>query len=271
MMDTTPGTVRTADLRLARLHLRLGSLTLARAELEALAGSGDLDDDGLVDLAEARWRTGDLAGAGEAAGVALEAGAEVLTALVVAAEASAQAGRTAEARRQASRALDVAGGAIDDVFAGMPRASIWPGDPGREPSAPVPLFDPDVTTDRIAVTSGTRAGHQRAPVPGLWDETAATDVALPDPDTAFASGRVSLRAGDAAAAALHLALVLRIAPAMAPRILELIESADGPEMAVVRGDAYRLAGHERDARIAFARAAAAIPEPPDVETDKETP
>jgi hypothetical protein len=58
---------RDIDLVVARLHVRLGSLQLARAELEEMAGKGTLDDEGLLDLAEARWRTGDLAGAGEAA------------------------------------------------------------------------------------------------------------------------------------------------------------------------------------------------------------
>jgi len=43
---------RPADLALARIHLRLGSLGLARAELEALAGQDALDADGLLDLAE---------------------------------------------------------------------------------------------------------------------------------------------------------------------------------------------------------------------------
>ena len=71
---------RSSDLALARLHLRLGSLGLARAELEGMAGSGVLDDEGLVDLAEARWRTGDLAGAGEAASAALAAGNEAVVA-----------------------------------------------------------------------------------------------------------------------------------------------------------------------------------------------
>ena len=47
---------RHPDLVLARLHLRLGSLALARAELETLAGQDALDGEGLVDLAEARWR-----------------------------------------------------------------------------------------------------------------------------------------------------------------------------------------------------------------------
>ena len=64
-----------ADLVLARLHLRLGSLGLARAELETMAGRNGLDDEGIRDLAEARWRTGDLPGAGEAAAAYLEVAA----------------------------------------------------------------------------------------------------------------------------------------------------------------------------------------------------
>ena len=99
---------RDQDLVLARLHLRLGSLGLARAELEEMAGSGTLDEEGLVDLAEVRWRTGDLTGAGEAATVALAAGSEAIVAFVIAAEATAAVGRPAEARRLASRALELA-------------------------------------------------------------------------------------------------------------------------------------------------------------------
>jgi len=97
---------RAVALRLARLHLRLGSLGLARAELEALAGSGELDEPALLDLAEVRWRTGDLPGAGEAANAALSTGDESVLALVVAAEAAAAASRPAEARRLAGRALE---------------------------------------------------------------------------------------------------------------------------------------------------------------------
>ena len=54
---------RSAELRLARLHLRGGSYALARSELETLAGADRLDPDAVLDLAEVRWRTGDLAGA----------------------------------------------------------------------------------------------------------------------------------------------------------------------------------------------------------------
>lgn len=45
---------RPTDLRMSRLHLRMGALELARAELEALAGGSELDTDALIDLAEAR-------------------------------------------------------------------------------------------------------------------------------------------------------------------------------------------------------------------------
>jgi hypothetical protein len=57
---------REMELRLCHLHLRTGSFATARVQLETLAGAGHLDRDGLLDLAEARWRTGDLAGAAQA-------------------------------------------------------------------------------------------------------------------------------------------------------------------------------------------------------------
>ncbi|MBA2254033.1 MAG: hypothetical protein H0W07_02810, partial [Chloroflexi bacterium] len=65
---------RSLDGRLARLHLRGSSITLARAELETMAGLGTLDREALADLAEARWRSGDLVGGGEAARAHLDAG-----------------------------------------------------------------------------------------------------------------------------------------------------------------------------------------------------
>ena len=133
---------RGSDLALARLHLRLGSLALARAELETLAGRDALDQDGLVDLAEARWRTGDIAGAGEAAVAALDDEDGPLLALVVAAEAAAARGRPTEARRLADRAMEVANGSIDALFAGMPRAGVWPPDAAAPPPSPTTMFDP---------------------------------------------------------------------------------------------------------------------------------
>lgn len=252
---------RDIDLVVARLHLRLGSLQLARAELEEMAGKGILDDEGLIDLAEARWRTGDLAGAGEAADVAIGAGNEAVVALVIAAEATAAAGRPAEARRLASRALEMADLSVTDVFAGMPRSSIWPIEPGT-PTVAEPLFAAEGSA--AAATTGAAVSHS----PGLWDDATA-EVDLPDPAEALEAGRAALTDGRIAAGALQLSLVLRLAPALAPAVLEMLATFDAPELALVKGDAYRLVGHERDARLAFADAAASIPKPTTSRTTKE--
>ena len=133
---------RSAELVLAHVHLRLGSLALARAELETLAGRDALDDAGLVDLAEARWRTGDVAGAGEAAAAVLGEGEDgPLVTLVIAAEAALLRGRPSEARRYATQAMQISGGGIDALFAGMPRGPVWPAD-STVLSQPAPtLFD----------------------------------------------------------------------------------------------------------------------------------
>ena len=134
-------TQRSPDLVLARLHLRLGSLSLARAELETLAGKDMLDAEGVVDLAEARWRTGDITGAGEAAALVIDDDEGPVLALVVAAEAAAARGRPSEARRLAAKALAGADGTIDAIFAGMPRSPAWPPDPAAPPPSPTTMFD----------------------------------------------------------------------------------------------------------------------------------
>ena len=131
---------RPGELVLARIHLRLGSLALARAELETLAGLGSLDLPGQVDLAEVRWRTGDLTGAGEAASAALGGGLESPIALAIAAEAAAALGRPNEARRLAGKALEGVAGPIDGLFAGMPRAGVWPADAAAPPPTAGTLF-----------------------------------------------------------------------------------------------------------------------------------
>ncbi len=256
MSDSAAAPVRDPALALARLHLRIGALVQARAELETLAGRGALDEEALVDLAEARWRTGDLGGAGEAAQQALDAGRRDAVALVVAAEALSADGRPGEARRLAGEALELTGLDIDDVFAGMPRSSVWPVD-AEEPATPVGMFEepvpplPIVGKPGPAVPSG-RAAAMRS----LWDEVPAGE--LPDPADAFEAGRAAFERGDHHRAALHLGLALRLAPGVAPVVLDLLEGTDGPEFAILRGDAFRLVGHERDARLAFAAAAAGI-------------
>ena len=255
-----PASERDIDLVVARIHLKLGSLQLARAELEEMAGRGTLDDEGLVDLAEARWRTGDLTGAGEAATVAIAAGNEAVVALVISAEATAAAGRPAEARRLASRALELADQSVSDVFAGMPRASIWPIEPGA-PTVAEPLFGAEGAA--VAAAAGDAVAHPA----GLWDDAPGVD--LPDPKVALESGRTALADGRIDAGALHLALALRLAPALAPAVLDALAPYDAPELALVKGDAYRLVGHERDARLAFAEAASSIPTPATTKSSKE--
>src|SRR5262245_65590369 len=127
---------RAADLVLARVHLRLGSLALARTELESLAGRNGLDDEGIRDLAEVRWRTGDLPGAGEAAAAYLDQKPDDVLCLVISAELQASLGRPGEARKLAGRALTKSHEPVDRIFAGMPRSPIWPIDPGA-PVEPV--------------------------------------------------------------------------------------------------------------------------------------
>ena len=297
-------TTRDPDLILARMHLRLGSLALARAELETLAGRDALDEAGLLDLAEARWRTGDITGAGEAAVAALHDEEGPLLALVVAAEAAAARGRPTEARRLADKAIEAAAGAIDELFAGMPRAAVWPPDAAAPPPSPTTMFDPP----RRAISAAHR--HPRphdAPVPmtdtagaalaesaapgeeadaatiGLWeaagsphdpgaDTDLTTDVGsggrldagdeLPSGEQELDLGRAALHADDAEEAAVRLGLALRVAPALAPAVLDLIAGRTERGLAVVRGDAYRLVGRELEARRAFLEAARGASWPP---------
>ena len=257
---------RPTDLRLARLHLRTGALGLARAEFEAFAGEGSLDDEALLDLAEVRWRTGDLTGAGAVAQTCLARGREDVVALVIAAEATAALGRPGEARRLAGRALELAAASLDSVFAGMPRSAIWPHDPA-DPGEPAGSFFPSASEIGTAnYPSAAGAASARAaepsltpdPAPGLWDggeHGVHAAAEIPDGRAELETAEVALAAGDEHSAALHLAVVLRATPALAPAVLDAIAGRTGPEMELVRGDAYRLVGHETDARLAFSAAA----------------
>ena len=234
--EATPATGSSADrgpvlqgnalaLRLARLHLRMGSLALARAELESFAGAGTLDEAALVDLAEVRWRTGDLAGAGEAARAALGRGVEDPLAYVIAAEAIAAMGRPAEAKRLAGPALEGMDVTLDTLFAGMPRSSVWPGDPEPE----------------VGPSEAVRAREEE-------DRSPASAAAA----EAFAGGRGALAAGDVPLAALRLSVAIRLEPKFAQGVLTAIgERGREPMLALVAGDALRLLGREHDALEAY--------------------
>lgn len=263
-------TDRPAALRLARLHLRTGGFALARAELETLAGAGALDDEALLDLAEIRWRTGDLPGAGEAAVAYLATGREALVALVIASEATASLARPAEARRLAARALELADAPLDRLFAGMTRSSAWPTE-AAERSAPLAALarpQPGGAARSVDPAAARAAGADRtygADAPAS-DPTEADDAAagpgasdpMPDPAAELAAARSALAEGDRAGAAIRLAVVLRFAPALAPAVLDVAAAEPGPAYDLVRGDALRLVGHEIQARRAYATAVARL-------------
>jgi hypothetical protein len=261
---------RTMPAVLAHTHLRLGLFALARTELETLAELGQLDPLGLVDLAEVRWRTGDLAGAGEAAVLAMRGDVEFPVALVIASEAAAALGRPTEARRLASRAMATATGSIDVIFAGMHRSAAWPSDSDEPPPTAPTLFDrpadPPAPTEQngsptnVGVpTPPTASAPASGPMTlGLWDDGLTEDPAARDaPDAALEleAGRAALVDGAFDQAALRFAIALRFAPALAPAVLEATAGARAPSVSIVRGDAYRLAGHEMEAREAYLVAA----------------
>ena len=268
---------RLPDLVIARVHLRLGSLGIARAELETLAGRDLLDDEGVRDLAEARWRTGDGPGAGEAAAAYLESRPDDVLALVIAAEAQADLGRPGEARRLAGKALDVATGSLDPIFAGMPRSAIWPADPGVAATSAGVLFDdlhpgplptagdgatilPWATDDQaMDELLDSRLPPVVVGGPSLWgDEDVSMAAAVLDPTTLFHSGRLALEQGRQEDAATALILALRAAPALAPAVLDLLGGRAEPILALVRGDAQRIVGREVEALRDHAAAASQL-------------
>ncbi len=260
---------RDPDLVLARVHLLLGSLSLARTELETLAGRGALDDGAIRDLAEARWRTGDAVGAGEAAAAWLEPG---------------------EARRLAGRAIEQADGSLDPVFAGMQRSAIWPVEPGSPIGPAGVLFDdlhpgphavhPLPSASRGDARFGTfdhvdddgsrdpgdpfEPGLPRHAIgPSIWgdDDDAAAVPAVDDavdPGTLFHRARAALEAGQAAEAATGLILALRASPGLAPAILDLLAGRSESILALVRGDAQRVVGREVEAMRDHAAAAGGV-------------
>lgn len=264
---------RDADLALARVHLRAGLLGLARAELEAQAGRAGLDDGGLLDLAEARWRTGDLSGAGDAAQAYLATGAIDPLALVIAAEATAAAGRPGEARTLVGRALERIEGSVEPLFAGMPRHPIWPADVWRTDTAALGTEIAAPGTEIAAPSADTAPPEAAASEAGVVATPLAPELPAPDARVELELGRASLAAGRPDDAALHLAIAIRVAPALAPVVLAAIGEALGetasdvdeaaaasvapstPLLEIVRGDAYRLVGHETRAVRAWAAAA----------------
>jgi hypothetical protein len=159
---------------------------------------------------------------------------------------------------------------VDRIFAGMPRSNVWPGDSAEPPPTAPTLFDrePDLPprVDGYAPRPEDRVAAERVKEPstaapvmlGFWDGEADVEPAVmsgPDAAAELDAGRTALVAGALDQAALHFGLALRAAPALAPAVLEATEGARSAGLSMVRGDAYRLAGHETSARQAYAVAA----------------
>lgn len=294
MPDQAAAPARSADARLARLHLRGGLLPLARAALEQMAGAGTLDRDAMADLAEVRWRGGDLEGAADAARAhQASGGAEPLAALILA-EDLMRLGRSDEARRYAEFVLARTGGAIDQLFAFEPRGPIWPPPDGSwmaqgsdapgswgllvggsEVAAPTPqMWVPEPIGQPLAEAPGVGASADPVPLgrggpasPGGQPSTAAVVMSGRLAGHELESVEGSMATGDIAGAARRLAVLLRLDPALAPVILSVADraaavppSAGGDPAAVhlVRGDAYRILGRENEAAAAYRQAHQAL-------------
>jgi hypothetical protein len=246
---------RGADLRLARLHVRGGAYALARAELEALAGSDSLDRDGILDLAEVRWRSGDLAGAFVAATAWLEDGADEgaqgALAHVIGAEAAAARGAHEVAAAHVEAAAPGLGdrATLDAILAGIAARADWPWEPAPPPAPPAVAPKPPVTaaafTPPVVGAAPTPALMPGAPVVPAAAHLARSGAAL---------------VGDAPERAIVLlALALRADRAAAEAVLAALDAAEpGPAhaaaFAFVRAEALRAAGRHEESRIAYASA-----------------
>ncbi|HTK46153.1 MAG TPA: hypothetical protein VL749_12475 [Patescibacteria group bacterium] len=185
-MTLTPASdpARIDDLRMARVHLRMGQLALARAELEDLYRRDALDVVGLAVLAEARWRTGEGPAAARAAAAHLDAGGSDDVALCIAAEAMAAEGRPADARALMDRLPASDAATLDALFAGMPRRAFWP-------AGPVDRSDIDELrreTDARA-QAGRRGGMRPAAPASGTDDESSTQIYQQPAGASAASGQ----------------------------------------------------------------------------------
>lgn len=287
---------RTADGRIARLHLRGGMLAIARAALEQMAGAGSLDTEALVDLAEVRWRSGDLEGAAEAARAHQSFGGQEPLADLILAEILMRRGRPQDAHRHAQAVQRRVGGAVELLFAGERRGPGWPAPDegwldagasqvgrfgllvgGREVAAPTPdTWPPAVVAAPAGAMAAPSGVADDAPAPELAP-LAATRQPRTSPSAGRAAGR-ELEAVEALfsegrfqAGAERLSVLLRVDGALAPVILSMAGAAittggAGAEglaaLYVLRGDAYRAMGRQTEAEAAYQQAVRALPARP---------
>jgi hypothetical protein len=259
-----PAAARRPDLRVARLHLRGGTHALARAELEALAGRDELDRDGILDLAEVRWRTGDLAGAAVAAAAWLEDGDETgdpgALAHAISAEAAAARGVLDAAAAHVEAAMGRIGDAraLDAVFAGIVAGAAWPREAEASPASSVAAGPPVSSSERSP--SPQRAPSPASPAPGPASSPAAAAGALASRPAAELVAAGAAVVGEAPArAAVLLALALRADRAAAAAVLDVLDAAEPEQahaaaLAFVRAEALGAVGRHEESRIAYASA-----------------
>jgi hypothetical protein len=170
-------------IRLARLHLRVGLLALALAELEDFERQHLLSGADRALLAEARWRTGDADGATDAARAHLDAGGTDPIALCIAAEAAAADGRPGEARSLMDRLGLPDAATLDALFAGMPRRAFWP-------SAPPEATGAETLFGEVAGSGGRAgfAGRAEAGTPRFESTRGATAAPGAAPRTSSIAG-----------------------------------------------------------------------------------
>ncbi len=259
--EPRPAASRSADLRLAHLHLRGGTYALARAELETLAGADRLDRDAVLDLAEVRWRTGDLPGAAAAAMTWLEegdaAGAPLVLAHVICAEAAAERGRAAEAAVHVEAAAVGLGDrdTLDAILAGIAARAAWPW--GAEATDATPAPGPGAQGAEGAPAAVVAGAARAAAGQARAAEGRATPITPAAAELARAGASLAAEAPERAAVLLTLAL--RADRAAAEAVLGSLDGVDpGPAhaaaFAFVRAEALRAAGRHEEARIAYASA-----------------
>lgn len=243
--------------RLASTHLRTGALLLARAELEALATPGLISGPGFADLAEARWRTGDLERAAEAATAHVAADGTSPIARLILVEAAAAAGRSNDAIDHQRSLAALPPEELAALFAGMPHRANWPvliaGDLGSEGlgstnAAPEAQAAP-VEAPALERRATVRAPRRRSTAP------------FPAGEDLLVQARDDMRSGEPDRMAMafdRMALALRMDPTMAARVVDLITRRQEPAALLVRGDAFRLMGRMLEAEAAYAAAAAAL-------------
>jgi tetratricopeptide (TPR) repeat protein len=292
------------QIRLARVHLKTGSLTIARAELEALAARNQLDVPAHLDLAEVRWRTGDLDGAGEAAGAYMDGGGDEALGFVIAAEASAMANRLDEARRHTEQALERHMSELDPVFAGIRPKAVWDlpdwGDAAPE-AVSVPMEVPAAVSVPATVEPPAPVEPEAAEPPAVelpepeaapvepeaaeLPEEVEVEAAAPPEVKALAGeqapndvqanaevafGGLYLDADDPMMAALHFGVAIRLAPTSAKAVLDAIGDREDLALQLVRGDALRLLGMEGDAGKAYQSVASALAAPKPAQPEPPT-